>query len=57
METDFYQRLSPPYNAKNGPLDDITVVVLRQLTAPPTEPGRSSHFALKREARMAESTR
>ena len=40
----------------DGPLDDITVVVLRQLTDPLPEPGRSTHFALKRETHMAEST-
>ena len=28
VETDFYQRLSPPYNAKNGPLDDISELLM-----------------------------
>lgn len=28
VETDFYQRLSPPYSAKNGPLDDTSELLM-----------------------------
>ena len=27
-ETEFYQALTPPYSAKNGPIDDITELLL-----------------------------